>query len=52
MKSLVALIVAVALATVSLPAIAGDNENRAYTAVSSIMKTKHDTVKNSIGNIR
>ena len=28
------------------------NENRAYTAVSNIMKTKHDTVKNSIGNIR
>ncbi len=28
------------------------NENRSYTAVSNIMKTKHDTVKNSIGNIR
>jgi hypothetical protein len=28
------------------------NENRQYTAVSNIMKTKHDTVKNSIGNIR
>ena len=28
------------------------NENRAYTAVSNIMKTKHDTVKNSIGNVR
>lgn len=28
------------------------NENRAYTAVSNIMKTKHDTVKNSISNIR
>jgi hypothetical protein len=27
-------------------------ENRQYTAVSNIMKTKHDTVKNSIGNIR
>ena len=27
-------------------------ENRAYTAVSNIMKTKHDTVKNSISNIR
>lgn len=27
-------------------------ENRSYTAVSNIMKTKHDTVKNSIGNIR
>ena len=28
------------------------NESRSYTAVSNIMKTKHDTVKNSIGNIR
>ena len=28
------------------------HENRAYTAVSNIMKTKHDTVKNSIGNVR
>jgi septal ring factor EnvC (AmiA/AmiB activator) len=27
-------------------------ENRSYTAVSNIMKTKHDTVKNSISNIR
>ena len=28
------------------------NENRQYTAISNILKTKHDTVKNSIGNIR
>jgi hypothetical protein len=28
------------------------NENRSYTAVSDIMKTKHDIVKNSISNIR
>lgn len=27
-------------------------ENRSYSAVSNIMKTKHDTVKNSISNIR
>jgi len=27
-------------------------ENRAYTAVSNIMKTKHDTVKNTISNVR
>jgi len=27
-------------------------ENRSYTAISNIMKNKHDTVKNSIGNIR
>jgi hypothetical protein len=28
------------------------NENRQFTAVSNIMKTKHDTVKNTISNIR
>ncbi len=28
------------------------NENRQYTEVSNIMKTKHDTVKNSISNIK
>ena len=28
------------------------NDNRQYTAVSNIMKIKHDTVKNSISNIR
>ena len=28
------------------------NENRQYAMVSNIMKTKHDTVKNSISNIR
>lgn len=28
------------------------SENRSYTAVNNIMKTKHDTVKNSISNIR
>lgn len=28
------------------------DENRQYTAVSNILKTKHDTVKNSISNIR
>ena len=28
------------------------DENRSYTAISNIMKTKHDTVKNSSGNIR
>jgi cell division protein FtsB len=28
------------------------NENRQYTTVSNVMKTKHDTVKNSISNIR
>lgn len=27
------------------------NENRNYTIVSNIMKTKHDTVKNTISNI-
>jgi hypothetical protein len=28
------------------------NENRQFTAISNIMKTRHDTVKNSISNIR
>jgi hypothetical protein len=28
------------------------NENRKFTMLSNIMKTKHDTAKNSIGNIR
>jgi hypothetical protein len=28
------------------------NENRQFTMVSNIMKTKHDTVKSSISNIR
>ena len=28
------------------------DENRSYTAVSKIMKTRHDTVKNSISNVR
>ena len=28
------------------------NENRSYSMISNIMKTKHDTVKNSISNIR
>ncbi len=28
------------------------NENRQYTVVSNIMKNKHDTVANTIGNIR
>lgn len=28
------------------------NENRQFTMISNIMKTKHDTVKNSISNIR
>ena len=28
------------------------HENRSYTAISNIMKARHDTVKNSISNIR
>jgi hypothetical protein len=27
-------------------------ENRAYTSVSNVMKTRHDTVKNAISNVR
>jgi len=29
-----------------------ENENKQYAAVSNVLKTKHDTVKNSISNIR
>lgn len=28
------------------------SETRSYTPISNIMKTKHDTVKNSISNVR
>ena len=28
------------------------NENRLFASVSNILKTRHDTVKNAIGNIR
>jgi hypothetical protein len=28
------------------------HENRTYTAISNVLKTKHDTVKNSISNVR
>jgi hypothetical protein len=28
------------------------NENRSFTVVSNLMKTKHDMVKNSLSNIR
>jgi hypothetical protein len=28
------------------------HENPSFTAISNIMKTKHDTVKNSISNVR
>lgn len=28
------------------------HENRAFTAVSNVLKARHDTVKNSIGNVR
>jgi hypothetical protein len=27
-------------------------ENRAYSAMSNVLKARHDTVKNAIGNIR
>ena len=32
--------------------LAMQNENRQYTTVSNVLKTKHDTVKNSINNVR
>ena len=27
-------------------------ENRSYTAMSNVLKSRHETVKNAIGNIR
>jgi hypothetical protein len=32
--------------------IAMQRENQVFSSVSNVLKTKHDTVKNSIGNIR
>jgi hypothetical protein len=32
--------------------MAMQRENQSYTTLSNIMKTKHDTVKNSISNVR
>jgi len=32
--------------------IAMQRENQIFTSVSNVLKTKHDTVKNSISNIR
>ena len=32
--------------------IAMQRENQVFTSVSNVLKTRHDTVKNSIGNIR
>jgi hypothetical protein len=44
-----------ATSTNDLPTVvagSSDTADRTYTAVSNILKTKHDTVKNSISNIR
>ena len=32
--------------------VSGGTENQVFTSVSNVLKTRHDTVKNSIGNIR
>lgn len=32
--------------------IAMQRENQVFTSVSNVLKTKHDTTKNSIGNIK
>ena len=32
--------------------IAMQRENQVFTSVSNVLKTRHDTVKNSISNIR
>jgi hypothetical protein len=44
-------------ATRDLPAtktrtVSGGRETQVFTSVSNILKTRHDTVKNAIGNIR
>jgi hypothetical protein len=44
-------------ATKDLPAaktrtVSGGRENLVFTSVSNVLKTRHDTAKNSIGNIR
>ncbi len=36
----------------SLDEINGGTANQTFTSVSNVLKTRHDTVKNSIGNIR
>jgi len=30
--------------------VSGGRENQVFTSVSNVLKTRHDTVKNSIGN--
>jgi hypothetical protein len=58
MRRLRALLVAcVAGLALCIPAVAAADDTappsvRHYTLVSNIMKTKHDTVKNSISNVR
>jgi len=32
--------------------VSGGRETQVFTSVSNILKTRHDTVKNAIGNIR
>ena len=49
----VAIILSIAAISVSL--LTAQNENRrvaTYSSISNIMKSKHDTVKNSISNVR
>jgi hypothetical protein len=33
-------------------AVSGGAENQVFTSVSNVLKTRHDTAKNSISNIR
>jgi len=32
--------------------VSGGRESQVFTSVSNVLKTRHDTVKNSIGDIR
>ncbi|MGV3490537.1 MAG: hypothetical protein ACO1OG_04370 [Devosia sp.] len=52
MKLLIFAIVAFAVGSASLQVQAGEGSSQAFTSVANILKTKHDTAKNSISNIR
>jgi hypothetical protein len=49
MKRITLILSIVAAIGVSVPTAQAESS---YTTVSNIMKTKHDTVKNSISNVR
>lgn len=48
----IAVILAIAAATSLSPRVEQSEGHQATAMISNIMKTKHDTVKNSISNVR